>query len=197
MTVGQAEYMIGTKDIIHKLLPMEIFISISQARAKGFNKLYSAQNAEEYINLFAAEVKELYFWEKVDACVINDSTDDISLWDVNHHYMVESIVERGFSKLCMAVNYVPDDRMLSEMERVFEIWDMCDERMNNYCTGGLIKWFKSHRNRVILREIKRRNDVYLCMQELYSAAISLFVRKKLGTPEDFAAKMLQLVQTKD
>lgn len=189
--------MLEAKYIINKLLPMEIFIPTSQVRDAGFEKLYGATTAEEYINLFAAEVKGLYFWEKVGMWPMDESTDTYSTWDASHHQLIQFVVERGFANLCMAMSYVPDDRMLAEMERTFEVLDMCDERMARYCKGGPIKWLKNHRDRVLLREIRRRNDVYLGMQNLYSVAISLFVRKKLGTPEDFAAKMLQMVQTED
>lgn len=189
-----AKYMLKTKCIINKLLPMEFFTLISQMRDRGFEKLYCAKTAGEYVRVFVEEAKELYFLENIGLLPITASTDGFSTLSENHNYLVESMLEKGFVAQCMGVDYVPDDSMLQEIEDTFEFWDRCDERINSYRTGGVVRWLKNWPKRALLRRVKNRRDKFLCMQNLCSAAISLFVRRNLGTPEVFAARMLQLTK---
>lgn len=189
-----AKYMLKTKCIINKLLPMEFFTLISQVRDHGFEKLYCVKTAGEYVRVFVEEAKELYFLENIGLLPITTSTDGFSDVGANQNYLIQSMLGKGFVKQCMGVDYVPDDSMLQEIEDTFKFWDRCDERINSYRTGGIVRRLKNWPKRALLRRVKNRRDKFLCMQNLCSAAISLFVRRNLGTPEVFAARMLQLTK---
>lgn len=172
---------------------MEIFVHISQLKINGFDELRLIENAEEYVKVFIEKVRQMYFFEAFKILPVTKSIDDFG----ESPYVVHAIVGGSFSAMNRRIKFVPDDDMLCCVEKTFELWKQCDERLRAYCTGGLRKWMTSCRQRAVLKGIKKRHDGALLMQDIYSAAISLFVRKNLGTPDEFAAKAMSLVSEND
>ena len=164
---------------------MNIFTSISEMKAYGFGELFQKTSASDFVATFAEIVSSICFSElagkMVPIVIFGDENQDV----YGDKLAIFHLVREQFSVVSETVSFVPDDDLLETVEQKFDLLNRCDERISYYYQGGFKRWLAGRHRRAVLRAVKRRADACISMQDLYSAATSLFVLKKLGTPEQF------------
>jgi len=83
----------------------------------------------------------------------------------------------------------PSEEVLNKIEDVIANWKSWKEKCRQGCKRGVRGFFKNQYQMWLHRK-EKEPDIGFPLQSIYSAGIALFIRKRLGTSDDFCKLVL-------
>ena len=90
------------------------------------------------------------------------------------------VMEETFARIRENIEYKSDPGLLEKVLAVLDFWAVSQKRCSE------LGWRKRLIARFKMWQLKRRLNINLSMQDVYSVVIALFEQKGLGTASDFA-----------
>lgn len=156
-----------------------------------FRELWDKSDAGAFVHSFAKIVQNLFFGQVMccDASVISPDGMRVALTYGIEGDTVRILVWHNFARCRRDARYVADDALLAKVEKILSFRDRCEAHLRHYASRGWKTWWSDMRKCRIIRRCKSKASLMLSEQELWSLAIALYVRKGLGTAENFARRI--------
>lgn len=166
-------------------------VSLKILNVPAFRKLWDVCDAGAFVHEFAVFVRTLYYEQTAmyHMYVSPDGERMVAIYGIDDQ-LVNAVIWRHFMKARREVRYEANDALLSRVEKILAFWDSCGRHLQHYASRGWKTWWGDMRKCQIIRRYMRNTSLVLSRQELWASMIALYVRKGLGTPEDFARMIL-------
>lgn len=156
-----------------------------------FRELWDKSDAGAFVHSFAGIVQKLFFGQVMcyDTSVFSPDGMRMTLACNVEGDTARILVRHNFVRSRRDARYAADDELLAKVEKILSFRDRCEAHLRYYASRGWKTWWSDMRKCLIIRRCKRRASLVLSEQDLWSLAVALYVRKGLGTAENFARRI--------
>lgn len=165
-------------------------VPLEKLNTHEFRKLWDESDADAFVRSFAAFVQKLFF-DQAMMCNISVSPtgESVAPMSIIDGRIMNDLTYQNYARSRREARYEADDAMLCKVEKALSFWDNCERHLRYYVSRGWKNWWGNLRKVLIIRRHIRTSSLMLSMQNLWSLAIALYVRKGLGTVENFADRI--------
>lgn len=165
-------------------------VSLELLNVPAFRKLWDVCDAGAFVHEFSVFIRTLYYGQTVmyQAYTVFPG-DCMSVMYGPDRQLENVVIWRCFMADRRKMRYEANDLLLKQVEKILSFWDSCNKHLRYYASRGWKTWWGDMRKYLVVRRSMRAASLMLSGQELWSLAIALYVRKGLGTAEDFACRI--------
>ncbi|MBQ8784889.1 MAG: hypothetical protein IJZ59_02475 [Alphaproteobacteria bacterium] len=160
--------------------------TLTQLEQSGLRDLLEVKGSHKFGRKVADFIQDFYL-QQVTFYDVPVSYDGVHLTPVQQldNQLMSVVVWKYFKRVRSECEYVPNEVLLREIERLFAFRDSCDRHLEYYRERDRGSWYSNWRKRRIINRYLRKADMWMTMQDLWSVLIAFYVRNGFGTVEDF------------